>query len=168
MQCSEEAERQEDLSLCLATWLPAAVSCYCLSMRERGYLTTNPPLLGYNAACFWMSLMLTVKWGSAVSEVCLEIAMLNLIHTYSLEKINLVRRLGYSQSRNICITKEDTTFTFRAFGRHFYPKRLTKSTFVERDSNISLWYIKIRIEQVSSIHNCKANRMSFIIARLPA
>jgi len=43
------------------------------------------------------------------------------------------------------------TFTFRAFGR------LTKSTFVERDTTISLWYIKIRIEQVSSIHNCKAN-----------
>jgi len=37
------------------------------------------------------------------------------------------------------------TFTFRAFGRHFYPKQLTKSTFVERDSNISLWCIKIRI-----------------------
>jgi len=29
--------------------------------------------------------------------------------------------------------------TFRAFGRHFYPKRLTISTFVERGSNISLW-----------------------------
>jgi len=29
-----------------------------------------------------------------------------------------------------------------AFGRHFYPKRLTKSTFVEGESNISLWYIK--------------------------
>jgi len=50
------------------------------------------------------------------------------------------------------------TFTFRVFGRRFYPKRLTKSPFVERDSNISLWYIKIRIEQVSSIHNCKVNR----------
>ena len=36
--------------------------------------------------------------------------------------------------------------------------------FVEGDSNISLWCIKIRIEQVSSIHNCEANRMSFIIA----
>jgi len=36
------------------------------------------------------------------------------------------------------------------------------------DSNISLWYIKIIIEQVSSIHNCKVNRTSFIIARLPA
>jgi len=63
------------------------------------------------------------------------------------------------------------TFTFRALGRHFYPKRLTiylKSTFVEGDSNILLWYIKIRIEQVSSIHNCKANGTSFIIARLPA
>jgi len=33
-------------------------------------------------------------------------------------------------------------FTFRAFGRHFYPKRLTKST--ERDGNISLWCINIR------------------------
>jgi len=30
---------------------------------------------------------------------------------------------------------------------------------------ISLWYIKIRIEQVSSIHSCKADRTSFIIAR---
>jgi len=30
------------------------------------------------------------------------------------------------------------TFTFRAFGRRFYPKRLTKSTFVEGDSNMSL------------------------------
>jgi len=48
------------------------------------------------------------------------------------------------------------TFTFKAFGRCFYPKRLTKNTFVERDSNISLWYIKIRIEQVSA----------FIVARL--
>jgi len=54
------------------------------------------------------------------------------------------------------------------FGRHFYPKRLTESTFVEVDSNISLWYIKIRIEQVSSVHSCKANRTSFIIAWLPA
>jgi len=43
--------------------------------------------------------------------------------------------------------------TFRAFGRRFYPKQLTKSTFVERDSNISLWYIKIRIEQVSIEYN---------------
>jgi len=57
------------------------------------------------------------------------------------------------------------TFTF---SRLFYSKRLTKSTFAERDSNISLWYIKIRIEQVSSVHNCKINRTSFIIARLPA
>jgi len=53
---------------------------------------------------------------------------------------------------------ELSTFTFRAFGRLFYPKRLTESTFVEGDGNISLWYIKIRIEQVSSIPNCKANR----------
>jgi len=60
------------------------------------------------------------------------------------------------------------TFTFRAFGRRFYPKQHTKSTFVERESYISLWYIKIRIEQVSSIHNRKVNRMSFIIAMLPA
>jgi len=60
------------------------------------------------------------------------------------------------------------TFTFRAFGRCFYPKRLTKSTCVEGDSNISLWYINIRREQVSSIHSCKVNRTSFIIARLPA
>jgi len=51
------------------------------------------------------------------------------------------------------------TFTFGAFGRRFYPKRLIKSTFVERDSNISLWYIKIRIEQVSGIHSYEANRM---------
>jgi len=36
------------------------------------------------------------------------------------------------------------TFTFRAFGRRFYPKRLAKSTSVEGDSNISLWYIKIK------------------------
>jgi len=51
------------------------------------------------------------------------------------------------------------TFIFRAFGRHFYTKRLTKSTFVEGDSNICyilyilyiyiyiyilLWYIKNR------------------------
>jgi len=28
------------------------------------------------------------------------------------------------------------TFTFRAFGRCFYPKPLTKSTIVEGDSNI--------------------------------
>jgi len=61
------------------------------------------------------------------------------------------------------------TFTFRAFGRRFYPKRLTKSTFVRYiDSTISLWYIKIRIEQVSSIHSNEVNRTSFIIARLPA
>jgi len=59
-------------------------------------------------------------------------------------------------------------FTFRAFGRCFYPKRLTKSTFVEGDCDISLCSIKIRIEQVSSIHNCKINRKSFIIAKLPA
>jgi len=49
------------------------------------------------------------------------------------------------------------TFAFMEFGRRFYPKRLTKR-YVEGDSNISLWYIKIRIEQVSSIHSCKANR----------
>jgi len=60
------------------------------------------------------------------------------------------------------------TFTFRAFGRRFYPKRFTISTFVDGDSNILLWYIKIRIEQVSSIHNCKVNGTRFIIARLPA
>jgi len=62
------------------------------------------------------------------------------------------------------------TLTFRAFGRCFYPKRLTKSTFVERETAIylSLWYIKIRIEQVSSIHSYKANRTNFIIARLTA
>jgi len=28
------------------------------------------------------------------------------------------------------------TFTFRAFGRRFYPKRLTKSTFVEEGAAI--------------------------------
>jgi len=50
------------------------------------------------------------------------------------------------------------TFTFRAFGRRFYPKQFRKSTCVEGDSNISLWHINIRIEQVSSIHSCKANR----------
>jgi len=32
---------------------------------------------------------------------------------------------------------------------------------------ISLWFIKIKIEQISSIHNCEVNK-SFIIARLPA
>jgi len=32
---------------------------------------------------------------------------------------------------------------------------------------MSLWCIKIRIEQVSSVHSREANRMSFIIARLP-
>jgi len=51
---------------------------------------------------------------------------------------------------------------------HFDPKRLAKRTFVEGGSNISLWYITIRIELVSSIHRYKANRTSFIIARLPA
>jgi len=30
------------------------------------------------------------------------------------------------------------------------------------------WYIKMKIEQVSSIHDCKVNGTSFIIARLPA
>jgi len=45
----------------------------------------------------------------------------------------------------------------------FYPKRLRKSRFVERDRNTLLWYMKIRTEQVSSNHNCKVNRMSFII-----
>jgi len=60
------------------------------------------------------------------------------------------------------------TFTFRAFGTLFYSKRLTKSKFVERGDNISLWYIKIRIEQDSSIHSYKANGTSFIITRLPA
>jgi len=47
-------------------------------------------------------------------------------------------------------------------------KGLTKSTFVERDGNILLWYINIRIQQVSSIHSSKVNRTSFIIGRLPA
>jgi len=50
---------------------------------------------------------------------------------------------------------------------------LSKVTYKEyicrkRDRNISLWYIKIRIEQVSSIHSYKVNRRSFIIAKLPA
>jgi len=45
------------------------------------------------------------------------------------------------------------TFAFRTFGRCFYPKRLTKSTLVKGDSNISLWYIKIRFQ-------------AFIVARL--
>jgi len=57
------------------------------------------------------------------------------------------------------------TFTFTAFG--FYPKRLTKSTFVEGDSEISLRYIKMRIEQVSSIHSYEANRTSGIRAEVP-
>jgi len=35
-----------------------------------------------------------------------------------------------------------------------------------KETGIYHWYIKIRIEQVSSIHNCKVNRTSFIIARL--
>jgi len=38
----------------------------------------------------------------------------------------------------------------------------------KRDSNISLWCIKMRIEQVSSILNRKVNRTSFVIDRLPA
>jgi len=54
------------------------------------------------------------------------------------------------------------TFTFRAFGRRFYPKRLTKSTFVEGIYNISLWYLKIRIELFSSIPIYETNRTSFI------
>jgi len=50
-----------------------------------------------------------------------------------------------------------------------YPKPLTISTFVEREAAIyHWWYIKIRIELVSSIHNFKVNRTSFIIARLLA
>jgi len=48
---------------------------------------------------------------------------------------------------------------------------LSKATYKEyicwkRDSNISLWYIKIRVEQVSSIYRCEVNRTSFIIASL--
>jgi len=77
---------------------------------------------------------------------------------------------GHAQDdllRIVELTKVSVTFTF-TFGGCFYPNRLTESTFVERDSNISLWYIKIRIEQVSSIHSGEANRTSFIIARLPA
>lgn len=34
------------------------------------------------------------------------------------------------------------TFKFGAFGRRFFPKRLTKSTFVKGDSNISQCYIE--------------------------
>lgn len=34
-----------------------------------------------------------------------------------------------------------------------YPKRLTISRFVERDSTLSLRYIKMTIEQVSSVHS---------------
>jgi len=57
-------------------------------------------------------------------------------------------------------------FTFRAFGRHFYPKGLT---FVEGDSDIWLWYINIeRIELFSSVHSYEVNRTSFITAGLPA
>jgi len=46
---------------------------------------------------------------------------------------------------------------------------LSKASYKEyiccrRDSNISLWYIKIRIEQVYSIHSYEVNRMSFRIA----
>jgi len=43
-----------------------------------------------------------------------------------------------------------------------------KEYIVEGDSNICLWYIKIRIELFSGIHSYKANRMSFIIAELLA
>jgi len=60
------------------------------------------------------------------------------------------------------------TFTLRAFGRRLYPKRLTKSTFVERETAIYHCGLKIRIEQVSSIHSYKVNRTSFIIAGLSA
>jgi len=41
------------------------------------------------------------------------------------------------------------------FGKRFYPKAFTISTIAERDSNISLWYTKTRIEHNWSIHNCK-------------
>jgi len=53
----------------------------------------------------------------------------------------------------ICRLRKYTTFTFtfRALGRSFYPKQLAKSTFVEGDRNILQWYVKIRIEQVSSM-----------------
>jgi len=56
-----------------------------------------------------------------------------------------------------------TIFTFRAFytfiqsdlqSVHLLKETETIRTFVESDSNISLWCIKIRIED-SSIHNCK-------------
>jgi len=58
---------------------------------------------------------------------------------------------------------------FRAFGRRFYPISVyTKSTFVEGDSYIPLWCIKIRIELFASIHSYEANIKSFIIAKLPA
>jgi len=53
-------------------------------------------------------------------------------------------------------------------GRRLYSKRLTRSTLVEGDSNIWLWYIKIRIELFSRIHSYEASRQSFIIAKLPA
>jgi len=57
------------------------------------------------------------------------------------------------------------TFTFRAFGRRFYPKRLITSTFIEGDgSTISLWYIKIRMELVSSVHSCEVKGTRFTIA----
>lgn len=44
-------------------------------------------------------------------------------------------------------------FSFRAFGPCFYPKRLPINTFIVRDSNVLLWYIKIRIQHVSRIQN---------------
>jgi len=69
----------------------------------------------------------------------------------------------FSNIQHIGIT---FAFTLWPFGGRFYPKRLKKSTFVEGET--AIYHIKIRIEQVSSIHSCKANRTSFIIARLPA
>jgi len=56
------------------------------------------------------------------------------------------------------------TFTFRGIWQTLLSK--AKSTFVEGDSNISLWYIKIRLELLLSIHSYEANRTSFIIVKL--
>jgi len=79
--------------------------------------------------------------------------------------------LCVSESLSECIVPDVPhyaafTFTFRAF----WQTPSYKATYKEyicwkRDSKISPWYIKIRIEPLSSIHSCEVNRTSFIIAR---
>ena len=57
------------------------------------------------------------------------------------------------------LLEEKSTFTFRAFCRHFYPKRLTMSTFVKRKKRQFIAVVRMFIEQVPSTYIARCYTM---------